>query len=222
MSNTFRSTHTHCLSEAEVKSIVDAIHEARDFNSVQCHNPKSSCKMSPQDVEKWVQRGNEAYEALDWTSLFHRFGEAMTGGVDWIVLIPARFWLAAFDADDVTVKLEELLPLVLDLVHKSPGESATYLVVALIKSHQRLFSQASQWLDFCSLTNKCPPNVYQHVSDTIQFRMKSCTSLPNLLFTILLSTFVLLSNVDFEIFHRSDRADIDDVLPHLLKVCSKT
>ena len=174
------SAKLHHLSDSEAQSIVDAIQIqlAKSVTSSKYPKPVDfECELSSEEIENILQQGNAAYDALDWSSVVDHFGHALDVGIVWIPLVVSRYNLAlASCSSEETDEIEEMLPLALDIIANHPGDSASYLLVALLKAKDRLFSQALQWLDFGSMTNESPLIVYQHVSDTIQFRIKCCTN----------------------------------------------
>lgn len=170
------STKQHSVSGTEVESIIQAIQKAGSVELSFLQKPENSrCELSDDEIKETIRLGNEAYDGLDWASAEYHFGKLLNAGVKWIPFVRARYALAQCHFASMDQQFAPLFDIVLDTYGECPGDSSSYLVMALLKSNDKLFRQALQWLHFSSLTNGCSISIHQHVSDIVQFRIKCCT-----------------------------------------------
>lgn len=167
----------HRLSGDEIASITKAIQEAGSVQFSDYQKPENfKCQWSDTEIAKVYQQGTVAYNGLDWLSTVYNYGALLNVGVNWIPFVRARNALAECHIPIKEAKIASILEIVSDVYLDCPGESALYLVMALLKAKDKLFHQALQWLHFSSITHGCPIPIHQYVCDGIEFRMKCCTT----------------------------------------------
>lgn len=158
MSSTSKYDLPFLILENEFDELKQAIEAAKLQPPAECKRPANSpCKLPQDQVERHLNRANDAYMEFDMVTALLDYHSLDEAGVDWIPYFRGRLGLTWLVQTEITEVLEKSIQYASESIRKCPLESSGYVALALIRISQFRTAAARVWLELAELTGTVVP-----------------------------------------------------------------